>query len=98
MYAAHQESIILWVVLGFHRHNIRRIPVVFEVQQKACSVEVGSSIPNRLGRECWRPFSLNLSEQQLIDCSLDYGTNGCNGGFYTNAWDYLITMGTSFKL
>ncbi|XP_046449018.1 ervatamin-B-like [Daphnia pulex] len=36
---------------------------------------------------------VRLSEQQLIDCSRDYDTNGCNGGFYTNAWDYLINMG-----
>jgi len=27
-----------------------------------------------------------LSEQQLIDCGRPYGTAGCRGGFYTNAW------------
>ena len=30
---------------------------------------------------------LNLSEQQLVDCS-PYD-HGCNGGFHTNAWTYL---------
>ncbi|EFX71443.1 hypothetical protein DAPPUDRAFT_227872 [Daphnia pulex] len=36
---------------------------------------------------------VTMSEQQLIDCSGSYGTNGCSGGFYTNAWDYLKAMG-----
>jgi len=35
---------------------------------------------------------LNLSEQQLVDCS-PYD-NGCNGGFYTNAWYYLKYFAT----
>ncbi len=28
----------------------------------------------------------HFSEQQLVDC--DTVDGGCNGGFYTNAWDY----------
>jgi len=37
----------------------------------------------------WRASGslLNLSEQQLVDCS-PYD-HGCNGGFHTNAWTYL---------
>ena len=32
---------------------------------------------------------LSLSEQQLTSCSSAYGNNGCGGGWYYWAWDYL---------
>ena len=38
------------------------------------------------------------SEQQLIDCSSNYGTKGCNGGFYTQAWDYIMAVGMLNRL
>lgn len=32
----------------------------------------------------------NSSEQQLLDC--DKGNGGCNGGWYTTAWDYIMRV------
>jgi hypothetical protein len=38
------------------------------------------------------------SEQQLIDCSSSYGSKGCSGGFYSQAWDYLMAVGTTLYI
>ena len=36
----------------------------------------------------------NLSEQNLVDCATSsYGNFGCNGGWYTYAWDYIKKVG-----
>jgi C1A family cysteine protease len=32
---------------------------------------------------------VELSEQQLIDCSKKYGNNGCNGGSTIRAYNYI---------
>jgi len=34
-----------------------------------------------------------LSPQQIVDCSSAYGNQGCNGGWYFYAWNYLAQYG-----
>lgn len=33
---------------------------------------------------------LSFSEQELLDCAYENSRDGCNGGWYTNAWDFVI--------
>jgi C1A family cysteine protease len=36
---------------------------------------------------------LNLSEQQLVDCTKKYGNNGCGGGWWFNSFKYITDVG-----
>lgn len=35
------------------------------------------------------PRTIDLSEQQLVDCSSMFGNTGCSGGWAVNAFNYM---------
>ena len=41
---------------------------------------------------------LFCSEEQMVSCSSSYGNNGCGGGFYINAWNYVMAVGGQVTL
>ena len=37
--------------------------------------------------------AMDLSEQEIVDCSDSNGNLGCVGGWFYSAWDYVIEKG-----
>jgi len=66
-------------------------------QQQCGSCYTFSAIGSVEGRlilaESLDPNTVDLSEQQLVDCSDDYGNNGCNGGSMAMALKYIKEVG-----
>jgi hypothetical protein len=42
-------------------------------------------------------INLDLSEQQILDCSSSYGNNGCNGGWMEHVYKYQIAYGNTIE-
>jgi C1A family cysteine protease len=56
-----------------------------------------TSAANESANAIFKGSLISLSEQQLVDCSFEYGNLGCNGGWYYDAWNYLQKNGQELE-
>ena len=65
--------------------------------QKSCSSSWAFSATGALEAMLFKNkhYVSKLSEQQLLDCSEDYGNRGCYGGLAMNAFRYIQGVGGS---
>jgi len=107
LYAGHRKPSKLWVLLGilvllrlssisFARNTIALLTsdnkcVFFYEFANGMARIIQTNTLNSLGHLI--ADSSLCSKQQLVSCSSSFGNNGCSGGFYTNAWDYVKSVG-----
>jgi len=79
--------------VDWRKHNPKIIgPVKNQAQCGSCwGFSAVSSIESAYALKTGKYIS--LSEQQLVDCSGDYGNQGCNGGLMDNAFRYIMDYG-----
>ena len=63
--------------------------------QGSCSSSWAFSATGALEGQLYKSTrqQVSLSEQQLLDCSINYGNKGCSGGVATNAFMYVARSG-----